>query len=342
MKRRLAAILLGAALLCGCASTAPDQRTRVTPAAIANEAALPREMIFLVDSAGDPVYRQAAEMFALKAAQLSDGALNIQVLTSMRPVADFNEGKARFTFVDSRQDSKFSTDFPTLNLPLLYGSYQRITMGLNDPRVLSAVSDTTWAGRRATMLGAFYYSSNQLISNRPPVEGGLPTIDEDQPLGAAVRPDSGAEALLTAYGLEVTVVPDAALRTQRLLDGDVMVAEFSPEELRATDWQDYELYLLRTNHSLSPRFLTVDSNLYEQLSPAYKACLQEAMAYMFPVIDGYYLDQEAALLENLRSQGVNVTESFPALRKTAELLIAEEATTDHRKKYLIDLLTDIG
>lgn len=340
--KRLLLLALALVLLCSCGQQ-PAASAVMAPVPLPpDEASARRTLVFLVDSAGDSIYREAATVFAQKVGQLTGGIISVEVSSSVGPVVDYLAGKAQLCFVDSRRNPNFSEDFPILVQPMRYANYQSFTLAINSKRVLERLNVEVGEKEHTRLLGAFFQGSNQLVSRLAPVKGNLSDEALDGESVVAVRPDSGIAELFTNYGVTAVSDQNHSNRLQMLLEGSAVVAEFSPSELLDIDWRDTGLYLLGTNHTITPRFLAMDSIVYDELSPGYQAAITEACAYLYPIIDNHYLQRDAEIVVQMKDQGIITGKTFDGLRIMAAKRDGADVEANPRKRILLNLLNNIA
>lgn len=370
VNRLLALTAAFALILTSCAPEpsrqGPGGRVTVTGGAPFDEVSARTHLLFLVDSADDPVLRQAAELFTVKLDELTSGVITAQVSLSVNPAADFAAGKAQLIYTDGGGKGSFSPLFQFLAEPVRYRNYYNYTMTANSGMVLEMLGDSLT--KDVVLLAAFYQGANQLVSNIAPTGGhllGSPMDAEFVPDGpdspaefdipdatdetiesspseefsAAVIPNTGMQWMLEEYGMAVSAERGLDTRLAVLAGGEAAVAEFTPAELETADLNE-GMYYLGTNHGITPLWLAMDGSV--ELPSSYRAAITEACAYMFPVIDGHFLEQEERILTKLREQGVATDRRFDALQTVADIRDVEAIRADHNKQYLFNAIAGIS
>lgn len=350
--KRLAALLC-ALLLVSC-TAAPEQDVSAPAARPDIEPPARQSMIFLVDSGADAAYGEAAQLFADTVSSLTDGMFTVEVRRSVSAVADYHKGEGDLVFVDSRRDSGFSSDFAVLSEPLRYTDYDQFTMALNAQSLLGFLNDGLEDnGRNTTLLAAFYLGADYFVTARPLSRGGLAATqpeeteedvdddseegDEERPV-AALRSGSVMAPFVAGMGLEPVIEPSLSTRLYDLVDGSIVVAEFTLEELVRIDWQDSDLNLILSDHNMTPAWLAVSSERWAHLPEQYQAVVQETVAYLFPVVDGEFRARQDTQVALMREGGVTVDSGFPALRTAAKAVYAAEDPRGFRESYLLKLI----
>ena len=341
--KRIGLAMLASVLFCACAASNHTDGERPAAMIPPDEQSARKQMVFLVDSSRDDVYRRAAELFAAKVNEYTDNILTVEVSSSVEAAKDFLAGKAQLVFLDGKRNAALSEDFAVLSAPMRYTDFKTYTMAINSARMMEALNDRL-AEDDILLLTGVYQGTNYFVAGRATVGGDFEPEDGEEDdaaaLAAAVLPDSGIEPLLREYGMEVTADRSFPGRLQLLLEQTVTLAEFTAKELVAVDWSGGH-YLYATNHSITPGWLAMDKRLYDELSPAYQAVILEACAYLGPVIDGYFTELETNAEARLRSQGVTV-KSFDGLQKTAARLEAPQDALDQRDRYLTGIIDSMA
>lgn len=336
----IAALLIIAVLFCSCMSSGKTQSGNPTPLLLRpDEASARQTIVFLIDSAAPDFYKKGTEIFSQQASRLTDGLLTVELRTTISPSADFTAKKGQLVFLDSMKDQSFSKDFSTLASPMIYKDYESFTMVLNSKKMLNMLEDGLSKESDIKLLGVFYSSSNYLVSSQPVTSGEIKFSPPPEDLSTAiVRSESSRiSGVLQQYGYSVQANLNLLERISALEDGSAVLAEFSPEEILSTDWENKQLYPIVTNHSITPKWLAVSSETWQQLPDGHKSALIEASAYLYPIIDQGYLDQDSEVLRLLRLHGMREERSFTGLDKAADEL-REKSAIGERERYLISML----
>lgn len=343
MKQIRLVVMAAVLLLCACSTPQAIGESPVPLALPPDETSARQTLVFLLASTEDPLFREGAELFAEKVSLLTDGLLTIELRTSVDPVSDYRAGRGALIYLDSRRNSDFCTDFALLSTPLRYRDYESFSMALNSRKVSELLNDRLEQERATRLLAAFHQGSNCLVASQPLSGGALPADAEDAeaaPPLAAVRPVPGVGEVLQASGLQVVVAADPHERLLLLEDASALVAEFTPAEMLEIDWQDLAVYPILTGHSIAPRWLAIGSAAWSSLPANQQAAVQEAVACLFPVIDGGFLAEETEVLAHIRAQGLREERGFTALRTAAQELQAQKTYTS-RETYLLGLLDNL-
>lgn len=327
-----------------------------------DEPAARQSLVLLVDSGADPLYREAAEVFSEKVLALTGDYLTVEVRAVADPAGEYAAGKGQLAFLDSRKSAELSPDFATLSAPMRYRETNSFTMGLNSRRMLDCLGEELIPLRNTRPLAAFYQGGSLLVTAAPVAgllaapqaeapaaepEDELPEEAEDEKESAPVLPlallreEWGMRGLLEACGMRASVLPDSAARSRALREGDAVLAEFRYDELEAVEWGEGGPNIVELGHDMAPLWLVINDARYAGLPSRYRAAIQEAAAYLFPLIDGKIQEREGEIVRRAREKGATLERSFPALRAAADAAEQAEMAESARNKYLLGILTDM-
>ena len=346
MKRLI--ILVCAVLICaavgGCTGSQssgglPAQEAGSQPKVINAPAERAQTIVLLIGADSKQVFINGAELFAQKVAQLSSGALRIQVISVEDPGTQFIEDNACFALLESSTNTSFSRFFSVASQPFLYNSYLHFTSSLNSARILKYVGEDMLPARNALPLAAFYTGSPQFISAWR--TSNLAFI-KDSPV--LLNPDNGGEVAFQALGAIVDEIEDDSVRLQLLTQLEVEGAEFSLDTLEGVDLKGEKFFLTMTYHKIDPLWLVVNGDYYKGLSEKERAILQESCAFLFNAIDNKVLEREQAVQNALSDQNITILTDFSAARR----VIAQKAEEDKgslpniEEQYLLNMIAEMA
>ena len=346
MKRLI--ILVCIALICvvavGCTGSQssgelPAQEAALQPKAINAPVEPVQTISLLIGAESEQVFLDGAALFAQKVAQLSNGALRIQVVSVEDPGTQFAEENACFALLESSANASFSRFFSVVSQPFLYNSYLHFTSSLNSARVLKYVGEDMLLTKNALPLAAFYTGSPQFISAWR--TSNLALI-KDSPI--LLNPDNGGVAAFQALGAIVDEIEDDSLRLQLLTQLEIEGAEFSLDTLEGADLKGEKFFLTMTYHKIDPLWLVVNGDYYKELSEKERAILQESCAFLFSAIDGKVLEREQAVQNALSDQNITILTDFSAARR----VIAQKAEENKgllpniEEQYLRNMIAEMA
>ncbi|MCL2056160.1 MAG: hypothetical protein FWH02_02945 [Oscillospiraceae bacterium] len=304
----LIALLLCA---CGCADIGPEPAPPAT-------AAPAQAGIIIPPNSGAHILGAAAAL----ARELSGkwAGLEFAVHESPDPPSALSSGDALLAFTPVGDWSRTAA---LLSSPFLYESYEHFSMSMNSRTVLGAVGKET-AAAKTTPLAVFYTGSAFLLSSINPnnyrsfrsaviseggdfteeyeTEEGGEDEDEDVPEESAITPalamishNTQRRHAYTAAGSVVTVISDPSARLEKLLDGQLQIAEFSAREgLSPAETHD-GIRLTASWQDIRPLWLLADSGWLDSLTGTQERELREAVSKLFHAIDQSYLREDLAV-----------------------------------------------
>lgn len=334
MNKRWIALLL-AGMLTACAPISAQRGTQPEEE--------PMALVLLLDEQTDPIARQAAEVFAEDVAAISEQTLMLTPTIVEDAVEAYQAGQGDLVFVDAREDAGFSTELDLLATPLLYRDYSTFSMALNAERMLEVVN-AGLQDKESQALAAFYTGSNLLMTVNRQISGQMNLsqlvgdLPEDIPFGAMLVEDTVIAPQMENFGLTVVTQPDSQLRLAAIASHETALAEFRLAEIAAFNLEGLEWNVIHFGHNISPLWLLLHEDAAGMMTDQQAAVLLEAVAYLFPEIDGKYLDQENAVLTQLKQQGMTVATSFPAFVYAANQQLIEAWDAQDQTRYLYQLI----
>lgn len=337
-------------LFCGCGmnvSVYPAER-RAVPFNMQRSQEDSSALIFLVDTEEDPVFAQAAQLFAQKLQEQTNGDLQVMVQISSDPLVDYQQGEGDFIFFDARDDAAFSESLHFLSSPMLYQGYLPFTMSLHSDAMQDLLQTILQEEQQTVPLTAFYQGSPYMLALRDVTRSATNSMryvpNEDtlpQQSVAAVAEDSVMQGILTRYGMQVAEQYSLKDRLYGLRTGSMTLAEITLAELQDMQISTADLTLMRLGHGIAPKWLLMRAETKAELSEQSLAALEEAVAVMVPAIDHTFLAQDDHLEARFRQAGGTVESWFPALSQTADTVLQEQAEGNREQQYMLRIIRSL-
>lgn len=339
--KRLLALLCAMLFLTGCASSSERPTASLSaadPVALGESRSEPQiaQGILLVDEHLEQAFFDAAESFAQRLYEYSDGTVSLQVQRSTSAASIFTVGAAQLTFLDSRTNPNLTNYFPAVSKPFLYPNYNAFTMALNSQRVLDILSEDIESD--ISLLGAFSRPSHHLVSTWQSTN-----IAAFASATVAVDPAAGSAEGFRFLGSETVAVENASERARGLIDGEYDAAEMTLEEMLSVNWRGTDYYLTMTWHTSSPVWLASGNSFLSSLDRRQRAALDEALAWMFADIDGIYNIWERQFQNELAQQGLLLSEDFALAREEVFLNTyqGDIENANPQEQFIYGILRDI-
>lgn len=349
MRRIIIMLAAFALLLCACSNGGSNPHVRtVTKVPGYAGTALPRQIIFAVDSGADEILVSAAESFCRKVNSLSEGSFVLTLEKSPDALRELKSGNAGFAFIDGDKAAGLHPYFAITSERFRYSSYENFSMVCNSGRVLSKLSDVS-----GVKVFAAYYTGSNVFAGLSPLDETFATERGAEP-DAPVReielftvPGSGTDAVFKLPAVTRSAAEGLSGRMRMMYIDDTAV-EFSLSELlpsqisTAVSGEKESLVITRTFHSITPVWLIISPSLYEILPPFDRAAVDEAAAYIPGNVDGEYLRLEQERLDALEEEGAAISSAFTSTRtKILRLSDDEQEDIPAGENYFRELLQRI-
>lgn len=316
-RKAVAAVLCGA-VLCSCA---PASQIDIKKYSHEVPKARYRKMQMVVTSSMSAEVLGQADAFADKVAYLSDGMLQIQVVTGLPDLQHVNDGTIDFALVSNLQMSKSEETFSMFTMPFMFRDPVHMSVALNSQSVLDTLSQRIDEDSVALM-AAFYGQSKHLATN----QFGLQKLSDFSALNIALRMDNSTKLnVFEALGAQVLPYSQTSLTslmgTEVSLPGMPEGQTVSINTVEATAHQGEVLlseksarYFLKTYHTISPFWLIGNQKTLSSLNEFERAVLQEAVAHMVAGIDSERYQEEQELFAKFEENGMAMVNIRPKLR----------------------------
>lgn len=224
--------------------------------------------------APDSIPDRVAQRFASQVAQVSAGALQVQVY----PGGTFGDERAHlsllrrgaldFSVTGDLIISSLDPAFLVVNMPFLYRDTAHALAAYSGPQGTAMREQMLQSGVLA--LSWHHVGMRVLTAHRP-----VRSIDDLQGLKLRLPPDAAWMAVWTALGASPVQIPFTDLPSALKL-GKVHAQENPPNFVRAGKLHEHQKYLMRTNHMPQRQFLFASTSRWNTLSTSEQRVLHDA------------------------------------------------------------------
>ena len=309
MKKRLCALSLAAVLLSACANTVETQDRRET-----------KTLQMAVQEGVSENSVLAAELFASKVEELSDGSLTIRLSSIDNPVDEL--GGFDIALMTNEEISRISGNFSSYSSPFYFNDYRHLSLSLNSQSFTDIIRDSTLSLIDALPIAALYDGSSMLVSAR---EVLLDTMDSFEEVTICIESDEQLKYILEELGAK-TVSRSQPDRIASFNSGRYYAIECGTAELDqlVIPPKNEEITISDVFCSARINWIFLSQSAREGLSEFEQAVIDEAIAYAVFENDRAVLEKEnSSRSEVERIGGKFITTNYGEFSEISEGLLKE-------------------
>nr|WP_312577013.1 TRAP transporter substrate-binding protein [Sedimentibacter sp.] len=255
-----------------------------------------------IDTSKDTLFYLYAEKFAEEVYALSDGKMKIEIFTDAEMGADrqmiksiIQNGYPDFIVQTTAPQVDFVPKLSVFDIPMAYTNIEDLRNTLDNNMFYEKISDA-YSDSGYKLLGLTDLFFRQLTSNKE-----IQNIEDFEGIKIRTMQNRNHEAFWRSLGATVVPLPVSEIYPS-LRFGYIDSEENSYGVIAALKLYEVQQYLIRTNHMPHIMSLITSTGLYNSLTSAEKAIIDEAAArateYTREEADNYLEERQKMLIDN--------------------------------------------